>query len=99
MPRERYVVRDGKLVQVGTSYVPRTRSAQGLQIIKDIEPYQSPVDDKYVGGRAQRRDDLKRTNCREYEPTEKKYAERARQESEARVIDRMGQTMARIIPD
>lgn len=32
-------------------------------VVGDIEPYQSPVDGKVVGGRRERRDDLKRNNC------------------------------------
>jgi hypothetical protein len=35
--------------------------------IPDIEPYRSPVDGAYVGGRASRRDDMKKHNCIPYE--------------------------------
>lgn len=31
--------------------------------IRDIEPYQSPVTGEVIGGRRQRRDDLKRHEC------------------------------------
>jgi len=39
------------------------------QIISDIEPYRSPIDGGYVGGRASRREDLKKHDCVPYEPT------------------------------
>lgn len=42
------------------------------QIISDIEPYRSPVDGGYVGGRASRREDLKKHDCVPYEPTKSK---------------------------
>lgn len=100
MPRERYVIRDGKLIQVGGDYRPITRGkGKGLQVIQDIEPYQSPVDDGYVGGRRQRRDDLKRHNCREYEPGEKTYHARERQAQEQRFEHRIGETMQRFFRD
>lgn len=38
------------------------------QIISDIEPYRSPVDGGYVGGRASRREDLKKHDCVPFEP-------------------------------
>lgn len=33
------------------------------RVIKDIEPYLSPVDGKYISGRKAKRDDLARTGC------------------------------------
>lgn len=39
-----------------------------IQVVSDIEPYQSPVDGGYVGGRAARRNDLKKHGCVPYEP-------------------------------
>lgn len=41
-------------------------------IISDIEPYRSPIDGAYVGGRASRREDLKKHDCVPYEPTKSK---------------------------
>lgn len=43
-----------------------------VQVISDIEPYRSPVDGGYVGGRASRREDLKKHDCVPYEPTRSK---------------------------
>lgn len=40
-------------------------------VIRDIQPFLSPVDGKYVSGRGARRDDLKRNNCVEAEPFKK----------------------------
>lgn len=42
------------------SHAPRPRKSDGLQIIKDIEPYQNiAIDGKTIGGRKQHRDMLK----------------------------------------
>lgn len=41
----------------------------GLQIIREIDPYLSPINDKPVMNRRERRDDLLRHNCVPYEPT------------------------------
>lgn len=66
-----YVLRDGELVE--------KRHAEpkgGLQIIRDIPAYVSPVCDAngvhaVIDGRAAQREDLKRHNCRIKEPSEK----------------------------
>lgn len=39
-----------------------------LYVVSDIEPYRSPVDGAYVGGRASRKEDLKKHDCVPYEP-------------------------------
>jgi len=53
-------------------------------VMGDIEPYQSPVDNKVINSRKDYRDDLKRNNCRTYEgyEQEKKYADIHNQEKE-----------------
>jgi hypothetical protein len=38
-------------------------------IISDISPYLSPIDGRVVNSRSDRRDDLKRNGCVEYEPS------------------------------
>lgn len=38
-------------------------------VISDIPEYRSPVDGRVIGSRSERRDDLKRNNCVEYEPS------------------------------
>lgn len=77
MPRVRYVLDypegkieagKGRLVCLGAVERP---ISEGLQIIPDIEPYASPIDDSYVGSRRSRREDLKKNNCRPYERGEK----------------------------
>lgn len=49
---------------------PLSRGA-GLQIIGDIKPYMSPLGTGEVSSRHQRREELKRNNCREVDPSEK----------------------------
>lgn len=62
MPRETWVYRDGKLIPKHLA-PPRKGRGHGLQVIKDIEPYQNiAVDGKVIGGRRQHRDMLKAHN-------------------------------------
>lgn len=38
-------------------------------VISDIPEYASPIDGRMITSRSERRDDLKRNNCVEYEPS------------------------------
>lgn len=38
-------------------------------VISDIPEYRSPIDGRVIASRSERRDDLKRNNCVEYEPS------------------------------
>lgn len=38
-------------------------------VVSDIPEYRSPIDGRVIGSRSSRRDDLKRHNCVEYEPS------------------------------
>jgi len=38
-------------------------------VISDIPEYRSPIDGKPITSRSERRDDLKRNNCVEWEPS------------------------------
>lgn len=40
-------------------------------LMTDLPGYTSPVDGRWVEGRAARREDLKRNGCREYDPSER----------------------------
>lgn len=77
---------EGKLICLGEVDKP---SAEGVMIVPDIEPYLSPVDDRYVSGRSARREDLKRTGCREYEPSERKHFQKNRERDSRERVDRM----------
>lgn len=62
----RYVFKGGKFVDPATGepmHVPDRGTLCTPSIVSDIEPYQSPVDGRYVSGRAAKRDDLKRHDC------------------------------------
>ena len=48
---------------------PKNSRSTGITLIRDIEPYQSPIDGRSVGSRRERREDLKRSGCVEWEPT------------------------------
>lgn len=42
----------------------------GLYVIKDIEPYESPLGTGLIGSRRERREELKRHGLREVDPSE-----------------------------
>jgi hypothetical protein len=42
---------------------------KGVEIIRDIEPYLSPIDGRPIMSRRERKEDLKRSGCVEWEPT------------------------------
>jgi putative FmdB family regulatory protein len=46
----------------------------------DIPPYVSPTTGRVIGSRTKRRDDLRRSNCREWEGMAQERAEAARRE-------------------
>ena len=80
---------DGKSV-----FVPKGQSMRRLHmVVGDIEDYESPIDGRPVSGRKQRREDLKRNGCVEYEPGRREHAIARREQDEqklmASVIDRM----------
>lgn len=67
-------------------FAPAER-APGPYIMSDIEPYRSPLGTGEVSSRSHRREDLKRGNCREVDPSEfkptyhsKRFAQRAGKE-------------------
>lgn len=64
MPRYRW--NGAELVEV-TAEEPR---AAGVQIIRDLPAYRSPLGDGWIEGRAARREHLKRTGSREVDPSE-----------------------------
>lgn len=53
--------------------------------------YDSPIDGRPITSMAQRREDMLRNNCREYDPEMKKDAERFRRESEAKLEAKIDQ--------
>ncbi len=66
----RYVIRGGKLVPK-TLAAPHKRSDLATPMIcPDIPDYVSAASGDVVSGRVQRREDLKRTGCREVDPGE-----------------------------
>lgn len=60
MARETYVYRGGKLIPKHLAAPRHQPISRGLQVIKDIEPYQAiGVDGRVVGGRRQHREMLR----------------------------------------
>jgi hypothetical protein len=70
----KFVKRNGQWVHISTgepmlSATERARPIQMPTIISDIPEYASPIDGRMITSRSERRDDLKRNNCVEYEPS------------------------------
>ena len=65
----------------------------GMMIMGDLPAYESPIDGKVVDGRAARREDLKRTGCREYDPSEKEHFMRARAADDAKLEQSINRTV------
>lgn len=69
-----YVRRNGQMVDKATG-APMLTDEQKAgpiptpMIISDIPEYASPIDGRMITTRSERRDDLKRNNCVEYEPS------------------------------
>lgn len=58
-----------------------TRLFDAPAIRPDIQPYQSPVDGRWIDSRVARKEDLRRTGSVEWEPGLREQAERNRLES------------------
>ena len=70
----RFVKRNGQWVNVSTgapmlTAAERSRPIAVPYIISDIPEYRSPIDGRPITTRSERRDDLARNNCVEYEPS------------------------------
>ncbi len=62
-----YVLRNGRLVPKAKVSPP-----EGPFVLGDLPAYTSPVTGAVIEGRTARRDDLRRHNCREVDPSEYK---------------------------
>ena len=61
-----YIHQDGRMVDKATGelMVDKSKWEPTVPIIvSDIEPYQSPIDGTYVGGRRSKRYDLEKNDC------------------------------------
>lgn len=69
---KRYVFRDGIFVDRQTGIPMEKPFANEIcapHVISDIPDYASPIDGRMITSRSERRDDLKRNNCVEFEPS------------------------------
>jgi hypothetical protein len=69
-----FVFRDGQFVDKRTgqpmlSAEEMARPPSVVHVVSDIPDYRSPIDGRPITSRSQRREDLKRNNCVEYEPS------------------------------
>lgn len=68
----RYVWRNGEFVDPATGNpmdLPYAGQITMPMIVSDIPEYRSPIDGRLITSRSERRDDLKRNGCVEYEPS------------------------------
>lgn len=67
---ERYTWRNGRFVdRDGRPMKTSARFHARFNILREMEPYRSPVDGRLVRNARERRDDLKRNDCVEYGPS------------------------------
>lgn len=77
------------------------------QVMRDIQEYASPIDDRPITSRSWRREDLKRNNCIEVDPPKrprgfknpawaKKYGKRVNEHCDARNIEAEKKAIAAI---
>lgn len=66
-------------------------------IMGDLPDYESPIDGRVISGRAARREDLRRSGCREWEgmEQEKKEAHRWKVENERKLDQKLEQNLWR----
>jgi putative FmdB family regulatory protein len=67
-----------------------------VKVSPDVR-YDSPIDGRPITSMAQRRDDMARNNCQEYDPMMRQDAERFRARTEAALDAKMGETVEREI--
>lgn len=67
MPRYRWNSDTRELVEITDD---QPYPSQPFQIMRDLPGYASPLGTGWIEGRAARREDLKRGNCREVDPSE-----------------------------
>lgn len=70
----KYVKRNGQWVSSSTGEPMLTDAERGAPlamptVVSDIPAYASPIDGRMITSRSERRDDLKRSGCVEYEPS------------------------------
>lgn len=73
------------------------RRGEAPMVMPDLPGYVSPVTEKWIEGRAARREDLKRTGCRPYEgrQAEQKECDRQRSYEEKKLDAVVHETVAR----
>jgi hypothetical protein len=94
MPRYRQIKIDGKWTLIDVSSC-RDQETNAPYVIGDTPDYTSPIDGRLISGRKQRREDLKRNHCVEYDPGMKDDAKRFRAEQERRFDRSLRETMER----
>ena len=69
MARESYILRDGRLVNKRSGEVADTSGPLAMpMVMRDLEPYSSPIDGRLITSRSEKREDLKRSGCIAVDP-------------------------------
>jgi len=64
-----------------------------VMVVPEIPAYQSPIDGRWINSRAQRREDLRRNDCVEYEPSMRGEIERRRAREDAELDAKIDATV------
>lgn len=76
-----------------------TRVIEAPMVRGDIQPYTSPIDGRWVNSGAQRREDLKRNGCIEWEPGQRQDAPRHRAEAQEKAFAPIAQSIEQTARD
>lgn len=75
------------------------RQLSAPHVVVDLPGYQSPIDDRWVEGRAARREDLARSGCRPYEAGEREAYLRNRKRADEILDVSVEETVGRAITE
>lgn len=88
--RFRYSPQLGRLVELCGEEID---NPSGPLIVGDLPAYESPIDGRVISGRAARREDLKRSGCREYDPGMREQMARNQAADDAKLDADVGRTV------
>lgn len=94
MPRYRQIHINGEWSLVDVNSIPESETSSPY-IMGDIPEYTSPVDGRLISGRKQRREDLKRNGCVEYDPGMKDQSRRMREDRDRKLEVSLGEAIER----
>lgn len=94
MPRYRQIKQDGEWILVDVNECQEPDIVTHY-VMGDTPDYTSPIDGRLISGRKQRREDLRRNHCVEYDPGMKDDAKRIKRDRERQFERSLSETIER----